>query len=162
VSTTVNQTHHKAIKTLGVLAAITSVAYVVAASLALADGPGGIVMPALVNMLASVTVCASSILAGGGWLIERIVAAAVPTLAERVVHQLDQNIEGRVRHVVEMTSARNAAQLTEIVTGEIMADVINSAVNRAHRAGMVLQAQSVIPKGVAPVVHMRTMTTGDN
>lgn len=156
-----NHAHHSAIKILGVLAATTSVAYVVAASLALADGPGGIVMPALVNMLASVTVCASSILAGGGWLIERIVAAAVPTLADRIVRRLDQNIEGRVRHVVEVTSARSAAQLTEIVTGEIMAEVINAAVGRVHRAGMVLQAQGIAP--VAKVTHLSRITSaGDD
>ncbi len=175
----VSKTYDRLIQVCGFSATIMSAGYVVAASLALSDGPGGIEVPTLVNMAVAVGVCASVVLGGAGWLIrhdnhasatrdmqpiiraevEAALDGAVPAIAAAVIDGI--STDSRIGRIADAAAARTAGRLQEIVTGDVMAEVINAAVGRAHRAGMVMQAQSVVPKAVAPVVHMRS-TTGDN
>lgn len=124
--------------------AILTAGYVVAGALALDDGPGGIEIPAVVRTLVSIAVCSSIVLGGVGWLIR---AQARETAAE-----MTAAIDDSIRRAADTATARAVAQLREITTGEVMTEMLNAAVARAYRAGMVFQAQSPEPPRVASVV----------
>lgn len=174
VSTTVSKAYGRLMLLCGFAATILFAGYIVAAIMALADGPGGIEVPAIVKMIVSVGLCSSLVLGGVGWLvrtgaaetagrdiqpivhaeIEHALETAAPAVAAGVVEELVAALDCAAQRAVDSVTARTAAQLREVVAGDLMTDMLNAAIQRAYRAGMVFEAQTSAPPRVAAVVPM--------
>lgn len=149
--------------------------YLASALISLGDGVGsGIEIPRVLNMIAIMLVLQGGILGGGAWIVDRsakqsairdiqplleaeigrALTAMVPDLACAVAGEVSIIMEPGLRKVVEAVGARNAASFREIVTGDLT-EVVNSAVGRAHRAGILQQAQAQGTTGPAKVVSLR-------
>lgn len=183
VSINVSNTFKRVQQTCGISAAMIGAGYLVAATIAMSDAPGDIVIPPEVNLFTAVTIVSAVVLGVASWLIEtgnrmsaqrdvaplvraeveRAINRAGPAIASAVLDEMSTGIDSRIGRIADTSAARTAGRLQEIVTGEIMADVINAAVARAHRSGMVMQAQSVVPRVGATVTPLHaTITSSDN
>jgi hypothetical protein len=117
-----------------------ALAYIAVTAIALGDGIGrGIEIPKEVNILACIIIVLTGTIAAEAWLSHR---------AAR------ENLRPLIRDEVERVSARNSAIIRNIIATEF-AEVVEAAIKRAQRSGMIAQAQAAGQLGVARVVKMR-------
>lgn len=157
---TLSKSYKLVMKGCAGLSAAVGLIYLVVASIAIGDGIGvGIEIPREINIISCTLVVLGGTVAGEAWFASRAARESASRDIRPVVHdEVEQTI---TRLVPEMTSviagrvaARNGALIREIIASEL-AEVVDAAVQRAHRSGMILQAQHTGALGTAKVVRMR-------
>lgn len=146
-------------KGCGAVAAGAALVYLAVIIIALGDGIGvGIEIPKEINVVAIAVILLGATLAGDAWIADRsarqsaqrdvrpIIQAEVEQAVSAIVPELAAVVAGRV-------SVKSAAAMREFALGEL-AELVNAAVSRAHRAGMIQQAQINGSVGVAKVVKL--------
>jgi hypothetical protein len=164
----------------GVAACAVGLVYLVISILAMADGPSRLEIPRELNTLCAAAVVLPAIVSVAAWIVdrsgrdraehtmrplirgevERALEGAVPGLVESIVMELGLKLDPKLREVATHATTRQAAMLREIITGEVMHTMLDAAVGRAHRAGMLHQAQAAV--GTAKVRTFRTVTSADD
>lgn len=175
-------------KTVMVWSAITAIVlasiYCASVVIALGDGIGvGLEIPRGLNSVAAVAVLAPAIIASTAWIVDRsarqsalrdirplvrveIHNALALALDERRVDfaravstELAAVLEPGMKRMVEAVGAKSAAHFRQVVTCDLT-DVIEQAIGRAHRAGMVNQAQ--LAGGTVRQFRSATRTSADD
>jgi len=166
----------------GAAAAGLGLIYLVVMTIAVGDGlRRGIEVPAVIGRTWLAVIMILAVFSGGAWIVDRSakdsairdlkpliraeidlgVAEAVGYLAEAVAEQLAVKIEPMMETLASASVARQTATLREIVTGDTMQQMLNDAVGRAHRAGMLHQAQATA-NGNASVTRLARYNTNDS
>lgn len=157
------------------------IVYLVVTMIALGDGQHrGIEVPPMIERTWLSTVVTLALLSGGAWIVDRSakdsairdlkplireeidrgVAEAVGFLAEAVAEQLAIRIEPMMSTLASASVGRQTAMLREIVTGDVMQQMLDGAVGRAHRRGMLHQAEAVAHNGKG--IHLARYNTDEN
>jgi hypothetical protein len=124
--------------------------YVTVAAISVGDGTGvGIEMAGELQILFGVIMVLSGTIAAEAWLAHRAAKESI-----------ERDIKPLIRAEVERVSARNGAFIRQIIANEF-AEAVDAAIQRAHRTGMIAQAQSAGNIGVARVVKMRVRDQED-
>lgn len=122
------------------VAGAVALMYVTVAIIAIGDGIGiGVELPKELHILSCIVIVLTGSISAEAWLANR---------AAR------ENLRPLIREEVERVSARNSAIIRQIIATEF-AEVVEAAIKRAHRSGMIAQAQNTGALGVARVVKMR-------
>lgn len=142
-----------AIKIYGFFSVLLATGYIVAEAIAFSDGPGDFeVAPPLARVLLSVSL-AGAILCGVTLIgqqglhasveqhIRPVVREELETVSRDVSESLARALDERFRRAVEHGTATTVAALKEVVTGEMMRDELNHAINKAYRIGMVAEVE---------------------
>lgn len=133
----------------GLVAALTTVAYLTANIVAASDGPRGIEMSPSATVIAVVAIAAAVVLAAMAWMVEEanhrsahadidpVVAAAV----ERGCKQLSAHIDEVLAEAAQSYHSTSIAGIRTVLEDGVY-DQIESGLSRAQRYGMVREATS--------------------
>lgn len=168
-------------KGCGALAVAVGLVYAVMLTVALGDGMhSGIEIPSEINVACPIVLVVAGVASGCAWIVDRSaqdsaihylkpliraeidrgIAEAIPAAAEIIGAELAVQLESKIREALCAQTARSRAALREVVTGDVMKDMLDAAVGRAHRAGMLHQAQAAV--GRVPGMRLARVNTDEN
>lgn len=141
----------------GLVATAVTVGYTVALVMARQDGLGeGIEVSARASGIAVCAILGLALLSGVAWIAQtanresakrdiapvvvETLTANTDVLAAAVAEQLSGRLDELLNDAVDRGHARVVASVRDIVTSELIAEELNSAVRRAHRYGMITEA----------------------
>lgn len=161
--------------------ALVYLAFVV---MALSDGVGaGVEIPREVNLVSIAVILIGAILAGGAWTVDRsarqsavrdiqplvrvevrgevnaVLDERLAELAKAIAVEVAAVLEPGLKRIVDTIGARNVAGFREVVTRDLT-DLVEGAIGRAHRAGMVNQAM-MSSRTVRPI-RSTTLSSADD
>lgn len=141
--------------------------YLAVATLAIGDGSdSGVEIPREVNAMTMTVIVLGGMLSGGAWIVDRAnrssanrdVQPLIRAEVERTMTAFVPEISSAVAEQVNQVNARSTATTRQLVTQDLT-EVVESAIGRVHRAGMVQQAQA---QSGSKLRHLRmTMTSAD-
>lgn len=131
----------------GVFALATAVVYIAALGMAALDGAGvGIEVGRRWGATATQTIAVGTTLFVALWAFERVIRAEMPIIAEAMAKRLVIELEAAMVEVAERSTTRgvavSSAAVRDVVTGDVMAEMLDAAVTRARTYGMVAEART--------------------